>query len=80
MRAFFVAVLLVVLVVPAFAQSGPQTIIYTPGQGFQYLYQNRDGSGYIYNPSGDGPKFQYIMPSRRSYDRDDYSPYRDRRW
>jgi len=79
MRAFFVAVLLVVLVVPAFAQSGPQTI-YTPGQGFQYLYQNRDGSGYIYNPSGDGPKFQYIMPSRRSYDRDDYSPYRDRRW
>ena len=76
MRALFVATLMLVLAVPVFAQSGRQTIYDMDTGEFRYFYQNRDGSGYIYDPSNPG-HYQYVLPSRRP-DRDDQRDQRDR--
>jgi len=82
MRALFVALLLALLAVPIWAQYDNPRTIYDPSTGsFQYLYQFRDGSGYVYNR--DKGSYQYLVSTRPQQDaqwgiqgmNDDYFDY-----
>jgi len=76
MKALFVAALMVILTVPAWAQYGGNSgTIYSPGSGsYKYFYQDKDGSGYIYDPSiGGTAGFQYMLGGGRNTSQPDRS-------